>query len=468
MDCLRTSLTTKIFLAIASTSVLVIGTMALLVALSMRDGFSQYLLRGEIARFNTLAQELALAHDPAAPGWPELKAEGEAWNAFVIKHFRPPGNPDGDDVKADPLMIGDRLTLLDAQGDRIAGATARSAIYEQRPICGDADCKDGAPLGYLHLNAPEFSDSTSDGFFIRGQYTSLAFSALIALLLSAAAAFLIARQILIPIKRLEVGAKTLASGDYSQRIEKDRTDELGDLIAYHNALAETLAKASQAEREWMSNTSHELQTPLAVLRAQIEALQDGVRQPNQETLAEMHAAQMRLSRLVQDLKILTHSREPEHVASFNQEDLVEVVTDAVRVARPMLETAGLEIDCAFPEALTLKCDRTRISQVIDNLLQNAARYTDPPGRIRLRIWHARGFAHVSIEDTPPTVPDDVLPRLFDRFFRAEGSRSRALGGSGLGLSVCEAIVEAHGGKISVATSELGGLNVTFTLPERRS
>lgn len=89
MDCLRTSLTTKIFLAIASTSVLVIGTMALLVALSMRDGFSQYLLRGEIARFNTLAQELALAHDPAAPGWPELKAEGEAWNTSATRMTEP-------------------------------------------------------------------------------------------------------------------------------------------------------------------------------------------------------------------------------------------------------------------------------------------------------------------------------------------------------------------------------------------
>ena len=467
MDRLRTSLTTKIFLAIASTAVLVIGTMALLVALSMRDGFSQYLLRGEMARFSRLVQELALAHDPVTPGWPQLAADNEAWNAFVIKHFRPPGSPDGDDVKADPLMIGDRLTLLDAQGDRIAGATARSAVYAQRPVCVDANCRDSAPLGYLHLNAPEFSDSTSDAFFIRGQYASLAFSALIALLLSATAAFLIARQILIPIKRLEAGAKTLASGDYNQRIDKDRTDELGDLISHHNALAETLAKASQAEREWMSNTSHELQTPLAVLRAQIEALQDGVRQPNQETLAEMHAAQMRLSRLVQDIKILTHSREPGHVANFSQEDLVEVATEAVLVARPMLEAAGLEIGCAFPETLTLRCDRTRISQVIDNLLQNAARYTDAPGRIRLRIWRANGFAHVSIEDTPPAVPDDVLPRLFDRFFRAEGSRSRALGGSGLGLSVCEAIIGAHGGTISVATSELGGLNVTFTLPERR-
>ncbi|MBV2361504.1 HAMP domain-containing protein [Thalassococcus sp. CAU 1522] len=468
MDRLRLSLTTKIFLAIAATAVLVIGTMALLVALSMRDGFSQYLLRGEMIRFNTLVRELALAHDPDAPGWPELADDPRAWNDFVRTHFTPPGNPDQEEINADPLMIGDRLALLDASGTRIAGAIVRTPVHEQRPVCIDRRCEEGDPLGYIRLNAPVFSDSTSDAFFIRGQYASLAFSALIALLVSAAAAFLIARQILVPIKRLEAGAKTLASGDYSKRIDKDRTDELGDLIVHYNVLAETLARTSQAEREWISNTSHELQTPLAVLRAQIEALQDGVRQPNQETLAEMHAAQMRLSRLVQDLKVLTYSREPELVADIGREDLADIALEAAETARPTLEAAGLEIDCACPETLPLNCDRTRIAQVIDNLLQNAARYTDAPGKVRLRIWRADGLAHVSIDDTPPGAPDDVLPSLFDRFYRAEGSRSRALGGSGLGLSVCKAIVEAHGGRIVAAPSDLGGLNVTFTLPEERT
>ena len=461
------SLTTKIFLSIAATAVLVVGTMALLVALSMRDGFSQYLLRGELIRFNTLVRELALAHDSEAPGWPELAADREAWNAFVRTHFTPPGNPDQAEVNADTLMIGQRLALLDASGTRVAGALERTAIYEQRPICPDRGCETGDPLGYIRLNAPVFSDSASDAFFIRGQYASLAISALIALMVSATAAFLIARQILIPIKRLEAGAKTLASGDYSMRIDKDRTDELGDLIAHYNVLAETLARTSQAEREWISNTSHELQTPLAVLRAQIEALQDGVRQPNAETLAEMHAAQMRLSRLVQDLKILTYSREPELVTDMGREDLIEIAREAIETARPTLEAAGLEIECAFPEALPLGFDRLRIGQVIDNLLQNAARYTDAPGKVRVQIRRADGLAYLSIDDTPPAAPDDVLPRLFDRFYRAEGSRSRALGGSGLGLSVCKAIVEAHGGTITAAASDMGGLNVTLTLPEKR-
>nr|WP_282563297.1 ATP-binding protein [Gymnodinialimonas phycosphaerae] len=109
----------------------------------------------------------------------------------------------------------------------------------------------------------------------------------------------------------------------------------------------------------------------------------------------------------------------------------------------------------------------RIAQVIDNLLQNAARHTDAPGMVRVAIWRDGNFAQVSTEDTPPAAPDGALPQLFDRFYRAEGSRSRALGGSGLGLPVSEAIVKAHGGTITATASDLGGLKVTFTLPETR-
>ncbi|MBU2992642.1 ATP-binding protein [Octadecabacter sp. 1_MG-2023] len=464
---MRSSLTIKIFLAIAATAALVIGTMALLVALSMRDGFSQYLLRGELIRFDKLVQELAQSHDPEAPGWPDLADDPHAWNDFVRAHFTPPGGTDQDNVNADTLMIGDRLALLDGSGRYIAGTTERTAVSQRRPICLDRHCYGSDGLGYIRLNAPLQAEVARDAFFLKGQYASLVYSALIALFVSAAAAYLIARQILTPIKRLEVGAKTLASGDYETRITQDRTDELGDLISHYNALARSLAQTTQAEREWISNTSHELQTPLAVLRAQIEALQDGVRKPDEATLAEMHAAQMRLSRLVQDLKILSYSRESNLATDMGSEDLVEIASEAAEAARPALEAAGIDIQCVFPETLLLGCDRLRIAQIIDNLLQNTRRYTDAPGKVRLRIWLSDGFAHLAIDDTPPTPPHETLPRIFDRFSRAEESRSRALGGSGLGLSVCKAIVEAHGGTITAATSDLGGLNITIALPEKR-
>ncbi|MHA6323705.1 ATP-binding protein [Roseivivax sp. CAU 1753] len=496
MSLFRNSLAARIFLAIAGTAVLIIAIMGLLVAVSMRDGFARYLLRAELTRFDDLEQALVATHNAAAPGWPELTASSKTWNDFVRLHFEPragtpartgpppgasspgprvrppppgappPGRPPpGGSFAGDTLMIGERLVLLDPNGVRLAGARDPSGLRERREICADPDCAGDDLLGYLGLNAPLASVSGGDAFFLRRQYDALAVSALIAVLVSAVAAFLVARHILIPIRQLELGANKLASGDYAARIPQKSRDELGQLVGHYNALAATLERTAKAEREWISNTSHELQTPLATLRAQIEALQDGVRAPDAATLAGMHAAVMRLSRLVQDIKTLSHSREGALATAFYPDDLVEITRETVAAARPLLEAKGLRLDLDLPGAMPLACDRLRIGQVIDNLLQNALRYTSAPGRVRLSMRASDKAVRLIVEDTPPAPSKDDLARLFDRFFRAEASRSRAFGGSGLGLAVSKAIVEAHGGTISAALSDLGGLRIIVSLPK---
>lgn len=480
MSFLRTSLTTKLFAAIAATAVLVVAIMALLVALSMREGFAQYLLKGELARFDALVQALAAEPSPDTPRWLEFADNPQAWGDFVHAHTAqpnpprpinrpPPGAglrpPPPGGMPGQPRDLLDRLVLLDHNGRYLAGATDRFALFERRAICASDPCDGAALLGYLGLSAPISAQIGTDAFFLRRQYASLALSALVAILISAGAAFLVARQLLIPIRRLELGAKTLASGNYAARMTEDRTDELGQLIRHYNALAATLEQTDAAEREWISNTSHELQTPLAVLRAQIEALQDGIRQPDAKTLSEMHAAMMRLSRLVQDLKTLSFARETGLVTASAPEDLAEIVRAAADVARPALTAKGITLHLDLPPALSLTCDRERIAQVIDNLLQNAARYTNAPGQVRLRLRSEPNAVLLDVEDTAPGAPDADLPRLFDRFYRAEASRSRAYGGSGLGLSVCKAIIEAHGGTIWAARSDLGGLHIAIRLPQ---
>ncbi len=478
MKLVRNSLFAKIFAAIAATAFLIVAVMALMVALSMRDGFAQYLLKGELARFDDLAAALARAHQS---GWPDLVGDPRRWHDFVGAHLPrrgpgfepPPGPPPGPLLGSPPprgpgigaRIFEDRLVLLDPDGKQIAGAFDRSALFERRPICATDDCTGPALLGYVGLKAPEISGNATDAFFLRGQYASLAFSALIAIAVSAGAAFLVARQFLVPIRRLETGAKTLASGTYTARIKQDRSDELGRLIDHYNTLAATLERTDKAEREWISNTSHELQTPLAVLRAQIEALQDGIRQPDPKTLSEMHAAMMRLSRLVTDLKMLSYAREAEQAINRAAEDLSEIVRMAAEAAGPQLTKKGVDLVLDLPDCLPLRCDREQIGQVIDNLLQNASRYTDAPGRVRLVLSEENGFAQIAVDDTPPGVPDDDLPKLFDRFYRVEASRSRIFGGSGLGLSVCKAIIEAHGGSIIASQSNLGGLHITIRLPK---
>lgn len=461
--------------------------MAVLVAFSMREGFAQYLLKGELAELDDLTAALSQRYSGDAKGWPDLTADPQAWHAFVRRHFTPKG-PEGRPKPSPPQTFpnsgespltfygpsgeqapgaADRLVLLDAKGTPIIGRIARNSLFERRQICAPTGCSGAGLLGYIGINAPVFVGNTGDAFFLTRQYSSLALAALIAILISASAAFLVARQLLIPIRKLEAGAKALVSGNSAARITQDRDDELGHLINHYKTLSENLDRTSQAEREWISNTSHELQTPLAVLRAQIEALQDGIRKPDAKTLGEMHGEMMRLSRLVQDLKTLSHAREAELVTSPEGEDLAEIALEAAQTARPILAAKGIKLQLELPASLPFSCDRERIAQVIDTLLQNAARYTDGPGLVRLRASCADDFVELCVEDTPPCAPPDDLPKLFDRFYRAETSRSRDSDGSGLGLAICKAIVEAHSGKISAGNAEIGGLRITVKLPKER-
>ncbi|MGL4237245.1 ATP-binding protein [Tabrizicola sp.] len=468
------NLTTRIFLAISATALMVVAVMAIMVAISMRDGFSRYLLQGEINRFDDLVLALTDLHTADPAGWEQFQNDPKRWKAFVGDNFRPVGSrrlqeqpaegqPPRPPRRGDPLQVSARLSLLDANGGVIIAGADQGEASIQRPIYAS----DGQTvIGSLGLATPQEAVEGIDAFYIRSQYMSLLLASLLAFGISATIALIFARGLLAPIKALEAGARTLSSGKYSVRIPNTRSDELGGLIGHYNVLAQSLEEAEAAERQWISNTSHELQTPLAILRAEIEALQDGVRQPDARTLAEMHGAVMRLSQLVHDVKILSFSREGRILASLAPGDLAEIARDAADSMAVRAAQANLSLTCKFDQPLIAPCDAGRIRQVLDNILENSLRYTTSPGEIVITGERRDGFVTLTIDDTAPAPPPDSLPHLFERFYRAEKSRSRADGGSGLGLSICEAIIRAHGGTITATASPMGGLRVTFSLPEK--
>jgi two-component system, OmpR family, sensor histidine kinase BaeS len=475
MSRLTVPLTARIFVAVSATALLVVAIMAIMVAISMRDGFSRYLLQGEINRFDDLVLSLTNLHVQDPAGWEQFRADPKRWKIFVGENFRPLGRPPsaGEPPAAgqrppagrrgDPLQVSERLYLLDANGAVVIAGQDRGSASVERPIYAS----DGQTvIGSLGLTTPEDAVEGIDAFFIKGQYTSLVLAALLAFALSLAVALVFARGVLAPIKALEAGARTLASGHYGVRIPNNRTDELGDLIGHYNVLAETLEAAEAAERRWISNTSHELQTPLTILRAEIEAVQDGVRQPDARTLGEMHGAVMRLSQLVQDLKTLSFTRERQFVTTLAPRDLAQIAKDAADSMGQRADQANLRLRCDIPGPLIALCDVDRIRQVMDNLIENALRYTTAPGDIVISGAKADGVVTLAIDDTAPAPPIEALPHLFERFYRAEKSRSRTEGGSGLGLSICEVIIQAHGGTISAAPSPLGGLRMEIRLPEK--
>ncbi len=470
MAAIRHSLAAQFFRAFAVVAVLVIATLGGLFAYSMRDGFSRYLLEGELVGMDAFVAALSEAYDPASPGWPELVSNSQVWNDFLKHHFRPerpepirghiPPPPPG----GDPFQISMRVFLLDPAGAELIPPGLRESLSAQRPILAPGASVGDPPVGHVGLTAPRSGRSQSDQFFLRGQYRNLALASLFALALSAAAATLLARHQLRPIKALESGARALANGDFDARIPNDRKDELGQLIDHTNALAESLQASRDAERQWISDTSHELQTPLAVLRAEIEAMQDGIRKADERTLTEMHDSVMRLSRLVADLKLLSFTREGREAVAQRRADLGHLLQDRLDLADGRLTQAGLTLTRSIDTSLDITCDPDRLAQLIDNLLENALRYTIAPGEIHVSARKDGETVVATFDDSPPTPPAEAIPHLFERFFRADASRSRNLGGSGLGLAICAAIVATHGGTISAETSPLGGLRVRIVLP----
>jgi len=354
-----------------------------------------------------------------------------------------------------------RLALVDESGARVIG---RPDVPPDAPTL--AIESNGVRVGALRLAPlPQPSDAV-DVAFAREQVRSASIAALVVLALALVVAFAFARTLLKPVNALASGTRALAAGDYARRLDIERGDELGRLAVDFNHLAATLEQHRDARRRWGADIAHELRTPLSVLRGEIQALQDGVRAPTPAALDSLNAECERLGALIEDLYELSLADAGALEYRFERIDLAEIALDIVDAQRSACTDAGLAIETAIDAAIPVRGDARRLSQLLANILANARRYTDAPGRIRVEARALRGGAVLVVEDTAPGVPPDALPRLFDRLYRVEGSRSRAAGGAGLGLAICRAIVEAHGGRIDASASPLGGLRIVVELPER--
>ncbi len=520
---IRLTIQRKVFLAIFALATILVLLLALTVRWNLTQGFERYTSAAEFARLDWLIGNIE-AEYAAHGNWEFIRADPErVWRRLLRpgssgganrpggglrsgidggtppgeeaqdprphgppRDDRPPRPEAGDRAPAqgnqppppfpegpggrpppanDPLRIGPRLALLDIDGSRLAGNAGDKDVGAQRPILHQ-----GKVAGHLTLQAAPASVQQLDAAFLASQTQNLLFAGLAALGLSLLAAWLLARHLLAPIRDLTSGARRIAEGWLDARIPAGRDDELGELADNFNAMAERLGKVEESRRAWISDTSHELRTPLAVLRAEIEAMQDGVRHPDAATLARLHKQVQQLATLVDDLR-LTLDREP---GIGNMEHLLfsplALLGESLAAFRERYAKAGIAIETIVTAdgGHQVRGDADRLTQVFTNLLENSLRYTDPGGRLRITARAEAGHLALQFDDSAPAPPRSALPRLFERFFRAEPSRSRSHGGSGLGLAICKALVEAHGGCISAGFSELGGLAIRIELPLEQS
>jgi signal transduction histidine kinase len=295
------------------------------------------------------------------------------------------------------------------------------------------------------------------GFFIIG--------GLLAVIIASLVTFFFSRRALAPVKALTAAAQGLGRGDLTQRVNIKDDSELGQLAQTFNTMAGSLEKDEQLRRNMVADVAHELRTPLTNIRGYIEAIRDRVVEPDAGTIGTIYEETMLLSRLVNDLQELSLAESGELKLYRQAEDVIHLVNQVIAGAEASATAKGLYLTADLPVHLPpADMDYLRIKQVLLNLVQNAIEHTHAGGKITVSAGEAAGRIQVSVTDTGEGIPHDQLETIFERFHRVDRSRSRATGGSGLGLTIAKYIIEAHGGKIDVQSAPGRGSRFSFTVP----
>ncbi|MDX1711654.1 MAG: ATP-binding protein [Rhodovibrionaceae bacterium] len=301
--------------------------------------------------------------------------------------------------------------------------------------------------------------------FIESIHRYLLQASVAAVVIAVLLSFLLTRRVLKPLAAMQQATRRLARGDYTARAEPASRDELGDLAEAFNQMAAGLERGERLRRAMVADVAHELRTPLTNLRGYLEAIADGVIEPDRETLDMLQAEILRLVRLVDDLHNLSQAEIADATLKRERLDLPRIVEAALALERPVLDRAGVAVEVEIPDnAKRLMADEDKLAQVLGNLVRNARQYTPANGHIRIAAARAGGRTKITVGNSDPVEALEDLPHIFERFYRVDKSRSRASGGAGIGLAIVKSLVEAHGGRVA-AQSRDGWTEVSIELPD---
>jgi signal transduction histidine kinase len=281
--------------------------------------------------------------------------------------------------------------------------------------------------------------------------------------LSLALVQVLSRGMTSPLREMARAAEAMAAGESVTPIHASSNDEVGHLARAFNAMTAQLAEVDRERRDLVANVSHELRTPIGALRAMLENLVDGVAPPDQDALRTMLGQVERLSRLISqllDLSRLESGTIPLQRERFDVKALLDLAADECRVNAPDVEVR-VDVD----PACTADGDPERVHQVVANLLENAVRFSPPGAVIQVVARSDGGSAHIEVLDEGPGIDETEVDRVFERFYRADQSRSSSGGGAGLGLAIARWIVDLHGGDIRAERRQPSGCRVVFTIPD---
>lgn len=284
--------------------------------------------------------------------------------------------------------------------------------------------------------------------------------------------FWLTRQVVFPVRQLMLASKEIAAGRYGKRVEvagdASSADELTQLALDFNQMAEQLEQTENLRRELIADVSHELRTPLTAIKGYSEGLMDGVLPANQEAYQQIHEQAGRMQRLVADLEELSRVEAEGFSVQAKVFSLSGLEASLRSQIGKLFEEKGVSLEIELPaKAPKVLADEDRLGQIFINLLGNALHYTPAGGHVLVSIVPASDLVTIQVSDSGAGIAAEHLPLVFNRFYRVDRSRSRAAGGSGIGLTIAKRLVEAHGGRIWAESPGLGkGSTFSFTLPRR--
>ena len=350
--------------------------------------------------------------------------------------------------------------VLDSDQNYIVGHFDTKRDYSLTPITLNEEV-----IGYFAISKRHKLAQGYELDFIKQQQSYIWLIGLGIMLLVIVITLPLARHLVQPIRQLKSGMHKLTQGSYSQNLDVKRQDEFGQLNRDFNELAQTLDKNETARKRWLANISHELRTPVAILKGEIEAMLDGVRPLNLDNIKSTQEEVEHLKKLIEDLHQLTSADIGAMKYRKQNTNLADLINKESNRYKGYVTDAGLCFEYTqYTKAIDVYVDQTRICQLLDNLINNGIKYTSNGSTIQLSISVNINVVVVTVEDNGPGVEENHLPHLFEHLYRVDNSRNRETGGTGLGLSICAHIVDAHQGKINASRSTLGGLKVTITLP----
>ncbi|MCY6959883.1 sensor histidine kinase [Clostridium brassicae] len=327
--------------------------------------------------------------------------------------------------------------------------------------------KNGSKIGTIIIGYFGVSNLTSGG--LEFKYTlnkSFFVSIFIALIIGLCISIVIAKQLATPLVKITEASNEMRHGNLEARVNiKTNTKEIGELSNSINYLAETLQQQDRLRKRLTSDMAHEIRTPLTTLKTHIEALIDGIWEPTKERFESYYEEIERMIKLVENLRNIARLEETNlnlNKTKFNISSEIEKVIESFR---PSFHKKGAQIISKVVPNSYVKMDRDKLKQIMYNLISNAYRFIDDEGTVKVSLKHIKEYLVIEVKDNGLGISEENLPHIFERFYRSDVSRNKETGGTGIGLTITKAFVEAHGGIIDVKSKLGNGTVFTIKFPK---